>query len=92
MERLLTTDEASRLLGYSPHTLQFWRSHGGGPAYIKVNGKLVRYRKSDLEGWINRFDAYRSTSQYRPARVRPNLRSRRQLTAEALRRLDDVGV
>ncbi len=47
---------AARYLGgeekpLSVRTLQRQRSDGTGPAYIKV-GRLVRYRKSDLDAWI----------------------------------------
>ena len=32
-------------------TLADWRCKGIGPAYIKV-GRLVRYRQSDLDAWL----------------------------------------
>lgn len=35
----------------SVRTMQRWRLEGGGPTYIKL-GRLVRYRKSDLDGFI----------------------------------------
>ena len=33
----------------------FWndlRSQGGGPVYLKLSGKAVRYRKSDVDKWL----------------------------------------
>jgi len=32
-------------------TTQAWRTRGGGPPFIKVNS-LVRYRKSDVDRWL----------------------------------------
>lgn len=40
---LLTTSEASKLIGISAGTLTIWRSLGKGPDYVKIGGK-VRYR------------------------------------------------
>jgi hypothetical protein len=34
-----------------PNTLEIWRVQGRGPKYIKV-GRLVRYRESDLDAWL----------------------------------------
>jgi len=49
---LLTTAEAAEVLGLSGVTLATWRSTGRYDVpYLKV-GRAVRYRRSDLEGWI----------------------------------------
>lgn len=45
---LLTTREASELIGISPSTMSVWRSFGKGPDYVKIGGK-VRYRVDALE-------------------------------------------
>jgi len=47
--------DAGRYLGgerdpVSERTLQRWRLEGVGPKFLKL-GRLVRYRKSDLESW-----------------------------------------
>ena len=34
----------------SPRTMQRWRQEGIGPEFLKL-GRLVRYRKSDLDRW-----------------------------------------
>jgi len=34
--------------------LQNWRLRGGGPAFVKVSARAVRYRLSDLADWVNR--------------------------------------
>lgn len=49
---LLTTPDAAHLLGLSPRTLESLRLRGGGPAFIAVTAKAVRYRRRDLEDWI----------------------------------------
>lgn len=50
---LLTPDDAATDLKVSVGTLQVWRSTGRhGLPYIKV-GNCVRYRRSDIEAWLN---------------------------------------
>lgn len=49
---LLYTVEAAFLLGLSPRTLEAFRLRGGGPPYIAVTRKAIRYRRQDLEIWI----------------------------------------
>lgn len=45
--------EAAQILDLKPGTLQVWRSTKRYPLpYIKV-GRLVRYRQSDLEAFLN---------------------------------------
>jgi predicted DNA-binding transcriptional regulator AlpA len=50
--KLLSEKEAAGDLGFSIRTLQAWRVRGGGPPYVKVSARCVRYRQSDLEEWI----------------------------------------
>lgn len=49
---LLYTVEAAFLLGLSPRTVEALRLRGGGPPYIQVTPKAVRYRRRDLDAWI----------------------------------------
>ena len=49
---LLTPREASEALGIPEGTLAQWRSQRRGPPYIKLEGRLVRYRVSDLESYL----------------------------------------
>ena len=44
------TEAAARYLALSPHSLECYRSLGGGPPFYKF-GKFVRYAVADLEGW-----------------------------------------
>ena len=45
---LLTVQQVSELTGISVETLNQWRSQRKGPPYLKIEGKLVRYRRADL--------------------------------------------
>lgn len=44
----LTPPEAAKRLRASLSTLARWRSYGGGPKYIKRNGRVL-YREADLD-------------------------------------------
>ncbi|PRD41052.1 DNA-binding protein [Phyllobacterium phragmitis] len=48
--RFVDTEAAARYLALSAHTLECYRSRGGGPAYYKF-GKWVRYAVDDLDAW-----------------------------------------
>jgi excisionase family DNA binding protein len=51
---LLTRDEAAAYLGLQPQTLALWASVGRYDLpFIKV-GRLVKYRKSDLDAYLDR--------------------------------------
>ena len=49
----LSESEAADYLGISRKTLQRWRFDHKGPAYAKLNNKLIRYRLADLDDWMN---------------------------------------
>jgi Helix-turn-helix domain len=51
-EQLLKEDEAAQLLGFSVRALQNWRVRGGGPVFVKVSARSVRYRRVDLIGLL----------------------------------------
>lgn len=51
MSELLTAEETARLLGVKPQSLAVWRLHGENLPFVKV-GRLVRYRRSDIEAWL----------------------------------------
>jgi predicted DNA-binding transcriptional regulator AlpA len=52
LENVLTEAKAARYLGISGAALRLWRSEGKGPRYFKAGEKLVRYRRTDLDSWI----------------------------------------
>jgi hypothetical protein len=45
-------NRAAKLLGLSPRTLQGYRVRGGGPPFVKISHKVVRYKVADLRAWI----------------------------------------
>lgn len=49
---LVDEREAASILCYSVRALQNWRHRGGGPDFVKVSSRSVRYRRADLEKWI----------------------------------------
>jgi len=52
MANLLTEKEAAELLNTHYTTLRGWRYNGGGPEYVKVGGRLVRYTQSAIDNYI----------------------------------------
>jgi excisionase family DNA binding protein len=50
-DRLLSVDDVASLLGVPPATLYAWRYRGLGPRGLRV-GRHLRYRRSDLDAWI----------------------------------------
>jgi hypothetical protein len=51
LDQLLNEKEAADFLCYSVRALQNWRVRGGGPAFIKVSARSVRYCRRDLIAW-----------------------------------------
>ncbi len=49
---LLNENEAAQLLGFKVATLRAWRVDRKGPRWAKLCG-AVRYRREDLEKWVN---------------------------------------
>jgi predicted DNA-binding transcriptional regulator AlpA len=60
--QLLTELEAATLLNVSHRSLQNWRVRGGGPQFVKIGGRIVRYRCADLVSWLEQ-QLRRNTSQ-----------------------------
>ena len=52
-ESLFTEPQAARFLNFTPRCLQAWRQRGGGPKFIRISSRAIRYRKSDLDDWID---------------------------------------
>ena len=48
---LLTQDSLAAELKMRPQSLADWRHRGKGPDYVKL-GQLVRYRRSDVQRWL----------------------------------------
>ena len=50
--RLLTPEDVADVTGLSVETLAQWRSQKRGIPYVKISRNCVRYRRSDLDGWL----------------------------------------
>ncbi|HEX7006466.1 MAG TPA: helix-turn-helix domain-containing protein [Alphaproteobacteria bacterium] len=44
--------QAATFLGLATSTLNRWRSEGCGPRYVRLSGRAIGYRRSDLEAWL----------------------------------------
>ena len=51
--KFLTESEAAKYLSISKKTLQRWCFDHKGPAYAKLNNKLIRYHLPDLDEWMD---------------------------------------
>lgn len=49
----MDTKAAAKYVGVDPRTLEGYRSRGGGPDFVRISARLVRYRKADLDDWLN---------------------------------------
>lgn len=52
LDQLMDEREAASILCYSVRALQNWRHRGGGPKFVKVSARSVRYRRRDLLAWV----------------------------------------
>lgn len=52
MPHLLTEADAADYLKVSPKTLESWRTRGGGPQFVRLRGRAIRYRFNDLAAFI----------------------------------------
>lgn len=53
LDRLMNENQAADYLCYSIRALQNWRVRGGGPEFIKVSSRSIRYTRRDLQVWID---------------------------------------
>ncbi len=52
-KNVLSEKEAAKYLGVSSASLRLWRgSERGGPRFFRAGRKLIRYRRSDLDRWV----------------------------------------
>jgi len=49
--QLIGEQAAGAFLNLTTRTLQGWRYKGGGPQYIRVSARCIRYRRADLREW-----------------------------------------
>jgi DNA-binding transcriptional regulator YiaG len=59
----LAEPAAAAYLNVSEAVLRYWRRNGGGPQFFRAGAKLIRYRRRDLDVWI---EAHLSTTNTQP--------------------------
>ena len=52
-DALLTTVQAAEFVNFTPRFLEARRVIGGGPPYVRISARAVRYRRADLIGWAS---------------------------------------
>ncbi len=52
LNELLKETDAAQFLKMSVRTLQGYRLRGGGPKFVNISHRAVRYRRCDLLEWI----------------------------------------
>ncbi len=52
-DALLTEAQAAQFLGFTSRALQAWRYRGGGPIFVRVSSRAIRYRKRELIEWVD---------------------------------------
>ncbi len=83
---LLYPLEAAHILGLSPRTLEHYRIAGGGPRYVSIGRRCVRYRRSDLIDWIDsRCRRHRPTGGITMTRLADILKVRGRTAADPCR-------
>jgi predicted DNA-binding transcriptional regulator AlpA len=50
---LLTDVQTAEILAVEPRTLRLWRNTRGLP-HIKITSKVIRYRRADVDAWLER--------------------------------------
>lgn len=51
-EKWLTIADLAEELGVAPRTIYDWRWRGLGPRGVKVNNNAVRFRRRDVDHWL----------------------------------------
>ena len=62
---LINEAAAAKHLGLKVRTMQGFRHRGGGPQYVRISSRCLRYRRVDLRDWA---DARVRTSTSDPGR------------------------
>lgn len=82
LEEAVDTRAASKMTGVPVQTLETWRSRGGGPKFLKLGAKTVRYQRRELLDWMVRRQCSRTAdvsnkpthAREKPERQTPILR------------------
>jgi excisionase family DNA binding protein len=74
-ENLLTESQAADVLAIDPKKLQRWRWEGRGPAFVRLE-KDIRYRPSDIEGYIQAHRCVPAVAAFMEEKYLPKKRPR----------------
>jgi predicted DNA-binding transcriptional regulator AlpA len=58
---LIDSEALAAELGISRRTVDSWRGRGVGPRFLRICGKSVRYRREEVDAWLNGHDLFRHT-------------------------------
>lgn len=72
MEKLLTVAQVAEILNVKESTLYKW-THNRKIHFVKLSGRILRFRQSDLERWIESKQSAPATPT--PPRPRPGRRA-----------------
>lgn len=61
-----TVKEAADYLRLTPGTLDKLRHYGGGPEFVRISARCIRYERAALDAWMN-VRRCASVSDYRGA-------------------------
>lgn len=51
-QAMIHPDALAAELGVKPGTLRWWRHMGCGPDFIRYTERVVRYRREDVDRWL----------------------------------------
>ena len=63
----LSTKDVEAMTGIPAATLRYYRATDQGPKSFKLGSRAVRYRKEDVESWIEEQYAHTARGGNRPA-------------------------
>jgi hypothetical protein len=75
---MMTTEEAARYLGLRPRTLEKHRVYGDFVPFVRYSNRFVRYRRCDLDAFIERHRASSTSEMDTPERPKRTAASRRR--------------
>lgn len=52
VDEILRTKQVAAWVGVEDSTLRVWRFQGTGPKWFKIGPRLVGYKRSDVEAWL----------------------------------------
>ncbi len=51
--QLIDETAAAEFLDLTPRSMQAMRQRGGGPRFIRISARCIRYRRIDLKAWAD---------------------------------------